>query len=392
MRQNPLSIYIHWPFCLSLCPYCDFNSHVNSEIDHLLWLNAYKKEILFYQHKIKDRYIKSIFFGGGTPSLMDPKTIEGIIELISSIAIVDEETEITIEANPTSYEAAKFHDFKAAGINRVSIGVQSILDERLAFLGRKHSAKEAIKAIESAASLFDRFSFDLIYATPNQTLSSWNSELQEALKFAAGHLSLYQLTIEKGTPFYSLYRKGQLIPILDDIAGNMYELTDDILSEHGYGAYEISNYARANHECKHNLCYWRYDEYLGIGPGAHGRIHEANGKITAVMMIHNPKKWQEHVFDHGQGIQKENMLNKREIIEEILMMGLRLKQGLSIKKFKDLTGQAIQNILDQDFFALIRKQGLIELENEYLRLTGQGFLLHGYLVPRLIRDTTLKHH
>lgn len=387
MQQSPLSIYIHWPFCLSLCPYCDFNSHINSSIDHLLWQGAYKKEILFYQEKIKDRYIKSIFFGGGTPSLMEPKTIEGIIELIASIGVVDEETEITIEANPTSYEAAKFHDFKAAGVNRVSIGVQSILDERLAFLGRKHSAKEALKALESAAGLFDRFSFDLIYATPNQQLSSWNSELQEALKFATGHLSLYQLTIEKGTPFYNLYRKGQLVPIVDEVAGNMYELTNDILSENGYNAYEISNYALINHECKHNLCYWQYDEYLGIGPGAHGRTHRANGDISAVMMIHNPQKWLEQVYVLDHGIQKENVLSKREIIEEILMMGLRLKQGLSIKKFKELTGQEIQNILDQDFFALIKKKGLIEFEDDRLKLTERGFLLHSYLVPRLIKDT-----
>ncbi len=387
MRQNPLSIYIHWPFCLSLCPYCDFNSHINSNIDHVLWLDAYKKEILFYQEKIKGRYIKSIFFGGGTPSLMDPKTIEEIIKLISSIGIVDKETEITIEANPTSYEAAKFYDFKAAGVNRVSIGVQSILDERLAFLGRKHSAKDALKALESAAGLFDRFSFDLIYATPDQQLSSWNSELQEALKFAAGHLSLYQLTIEKGTPFYNLYRKGELVPIVDDVAGNMYELTNNMLSEKGYNAYEISNYAQGNHECKHNLCYWQYDEYLGIGPGAHGRIHKEDTEVTAVMMIHNPQKWLEQVSVLDHGIQKENMLSKREIIEEMLMMGLRLKQGLSLNKFKDLIGQEIHNILDQDFFMLIRKQGLIELENDYLRLTEKGFLLHSYLVSRLIRDT-----
>lgn len=386
MRQNQLSIYIHWPFCLSLCPYCDFNSHINSNIDHLLWLGAYKKEILFYQEKIKGRYIKSIFFGGGTPSLMEPKTIEGIIGLIASIGIVDEETEITIEANPTSYEAAKFHDFKAAGINRVSIGVQSILDERLAFLGRKHSAKEALKVLESAAGLFDRFSFDLIYATPNQQLNSWSSELQQALKFAAGHLSLYQLTIEKGTPFYNLYRKGKLVPVVDEVASDMYELTNDILSEDGYSAYEISNYARADHECKHNLCYWQYDEYLGIGPGAHGRIHKEDKEVMAVMMIHNPQKWLEQVLVLDHGIQKENMLGKREVIEEILMMGLRLKKGLSIKKFKELTGQEIQYVLDQDFFALITKQGLIELEDDHLKLTGRGFLLHSYLVPRLIRD------
>lgn len=386
MRQNPLSIYIHWPFCLSLCPYCDFNSHVNSEIDHVLWLDAYKKEILFYRNKIQSRYIKSIFFGGGTPSLMEPKTIEGIIELIASIGIVDEKTEITMEANPTSYEAAKFRDFKVAGINRVSIGVQSILDERLAFLGRKHSAKEAIKALESAAGLFNRFSFDLIYATPNQTLSSWNSELQEALKFAAGHISLYQLTIEKGTPFYSLYRQGQLVPVVDELAVDMYELTNDILARNGYSAYEISNYALFNNECKHNLCYWQYDEYLGIGPGAHGRIHKEYKEVIAVMMIHNPKKWLEQVSVLGQGVQKENMLGKREIIEEILMMGLRLKQGLSIKKFKDLTGQEVESILDQDFFALIKKQDLIEIENDHLRFIGRGFLLHSYLVPRLIKD------
>ena len=265
----PVSIYIHWPFCLSLCPYCDFNSHLSDSIDYAMWLHAYQTEIDYFANKIKGKSVRSIFFGGGTPSLMKPDIVAGIIQKIAGLAEISEFTEITMEANPTSYETQKFREFKVAGINRVSIGVQSFQQKGLEILGRKHSVREAICAIESAASLFDKYSFDLIYATPNQDLAQWQGELKFALSLAGGHISLYQLTIEKGTPFYRLFRDGKLPLPSNDIAANMYEWTSRYLQEQNYGRYEISNYATNGQECIHNLCYWNYDEYIGIGPRVH---------------------------------------------------------------------------------------------------------------------------
>ncbi len=288
--MKPISIYIHWPFCLSLCPYCDFNSHVSNSINHTAWLEAYKKELSYFADRIAKRPVRSIFFGGGTPSLMEPTTILGIIAAISDIAIVDKNTEITLEANPTSYELEKFKEFKTAGINRVSIGVQSLRNERLLSLGRKHSAQNALDAIKSAATLFDKYSFDLMYATQNQDLKTWQDELKEAMGFARGHISLYQLTIEKGTPFFRLYKDKKLILPSNDEAADMYEWTNDYLQQNQYKRYEISNYAVSGHECLHNLCYWNYDEYIGIGPGAHSRLHNKDG-IVALMMTNKPQAW-----------------------------------------------------------------------------------------------------
>lgn len=381
--MSSLSVYIHWPFCLSLCPYCDFNSHVANQIDYDIWCDAYIKEISYFEKTIKNRYIQSIFFGGGTPSLMEPKLVEYIINKLGQLGIVDDDTEITLEANPTSYEAKKFKDFKNAGINRVSIGIQSLNDTDLKLLGRKHSVSEALKALDSASELFNNFSFDLIYARPNQSLQDWHDELKRALTITRDHISLYQLTIEKGTPFFAQYKSGQLAMPPTDLSADMYNMTNSILEEHGFNRYEISNYAKPGKECKHNLAYWHYDEYIGIGPGAHGRIHE-NGNIFASMMIHPPTKWLQAVKENGCGIQKNIELSKQEVIEEILMMGLRLKEGLNEQTLIKITGHNFQQVLDQKFLNSCIQNNLIMLNNGILQLTNNGLLLHNYIVSRLL--------
>ena len=381
--MKPVSVYIHWPFCLSLCPYCDFNSHVSTSINHNTWLEAYKKELSYFADRIAKRPIRSIFFGGGTPSLMEPNTILGIITAISKIAIVDKNTEITLEANPTSYELEKFKEFKAAGINRVSIGVQSLRNERLQSLGRKHSAQNALDAIKSAATLFDKYSFDLMYATQNQNLKAWQDELKEAIEFAGGHISLYQLTIEKGTPFFKLYNDKQLILPSNDEAADMYEWTNEYLQQNQYKRYEISNYAVRGHECLHNLCYWNYDEYIGIGPGAHSRLHNKDG-IVALMMTHKPQSWLDKVNEFGHGIQTKNQLSNIETIEEVLMMGTRLQAGIVEEKFQEITGTDFLHSLNIKTIEQLKQQNLVLMEAGQIKLSEKGLLLHSYIVPRML--------
>jgi putative oxygen-independent coproporphyrinogen III oxidase len=381
--MKPVSVYIHWPFCLSLCPYCDFNSHVSTSINHNTWLEAYKKELSYFADRIAKRPIRSIFFGGGTPSLMEPNTILGIITAISKIAIVDKNTEITLEANPTSYELEKFKEFKAAGINRVSIGVQSLRNERLQSLGRKHSAQNALDAIKSAATLFDKYSFDLMYATQNQNLKAWQDELTEAIEFAGGHISLYQLTIEKGTPFFKLYNDKQLILPSNDEAADMYEWTNEYLQQNQYKRYEISNYAVRGHECLHNLCYWNYDEYIGIGPGAHSRLHNKDG-IVALMMTHKPQSWLDKVNEFGHGIQTKNQLSNIETIEEVLMMGTRLQAGIVEEKFQEITGTDFLHSLNIKTIEQLKQQNLVLMEAGQIKLSEKGLLLHSYIVPRML--------
>ena len=379
----PISIYIHWPFCLSLCPYCDFNSHISSSIDHELWLSSYKKEINHFKDKIEGRKIQSIFFGGGTPSLMNPRVVEGVIQELSNIGILSSDTEITLEANPTSYETEKFKEFKEAGINRVSIGVQSLQADALKMLGREHSAKEAIAAISSAANIFNRFSFDLIYAIPGQTLNNWQKELQSAMDLAGGHISLYQLTIEKGTPFYQIFKQGHMQLPSNDESANMYEWTNDYLKNQNYNGYEISNYAKPGHECRHNLAYWNYDEYLGIGPGAHSRLHSSDG-VQAVMMTHKPAKWLQNVAEIGHSIQTNPLLSQEEVIEEVVMMGTRLRKGMSLAGFQNITGQDFDTILQEKPFLHYKKSDLVFKTDTHFGLTDSGLLLHNYLIPRLI--------
>jgi len=379
-----ISIYVHWPFCLSKCPYCDFNSHVANSFDHSLWLDAYNKELDFFEQQISGKYVKSIFFGGGTPSLMSPATIAGIIEKISKLAaIIDNKTEITLEANPTSFELEKFKSFALAGINRLSLGIQALREQDLIKLGREHDVKTALKAAWHASTIFPRFSFDLIYTRSGQTLKAWQNELEEAMQLAAGHLSLYQLTIEKGTPFYNLSRDGKLVLPDQDVAADMYEWTGDFMNANGYNRYEISNYARTSHECLHNLTYWQYHSYIGIGPGAHSRLISDN-KARAIMMWHKPEKWLNTVFEKGNAIQLDKNLTDIEILEEFLMMGLRLRSGISQESLTKIAHYKISDILSQHTVQTYINMGLLHASENNLQLTDKGLALHSYLVPRLL--------
>jgi oxygen-independent coproporphyrinogen-3 oxidase len=385
-QENNLSIYIHWPFCLSKCPYCDFNSHVSDQVDHELWLKSYTKEVEYFKDIIQNKYIKSIFFGGGTPSLMKPFVIEGIINKIKQIARLDANTEITLETNPTSFEVNKFQSFKLAGINRISIGVQSLREIDLQKLGRTHDTKQAIKTIEVARKIFPRISFDLIYARSGQTIKSWQQELKEAIELASGHISLYQLTIEKGTLFYKLFKENSLKLPDSDSAAAMYEWTNCYLESQKYSRYEISNYAIPGQECLHNLAYWNYDSYLGIGPGAHSRIIQSNTSrvVDSIMMWHKPEKWLQSVSQFNAGIQSRKTLSTQEMTEEALMMGLRLKGGVNINILEHKTGMKLDDILDVSKLEYYKHLQLLKVDKN-IYLTDKGLMLHSYIVPRLIK-------
>ncbi len=375
----PLAIYIHWPFCKAKCPYCDFNSHVSNAIDHGAWLAAYLKEIDYVAAQLKDRRVTSIFFGGGTPSLMEPVTVAGIIDHIQKRWQISNDIEITLEANPTSIEAQKFQDFKKAGINRVSIGVQSLRDDDLKFLGREHSAAEAIKAVTLANTIFDRVSFDLIYARPEQTIEAWKEELNEALRYATGHLSLYQLTIEPGTPFYAQHARGDFRIPESDQGGEFYEVTQDILTAANMPAYEISNHAKIGQESQHNMAYWQYGDYAGIGPGAHGRItlkRSHTGKPEAAQSKQEYRKfgtrthrapdiYLQKIAQQGHAYHPYEEISESEQFIEQMMMGLRLKQGVSLNDF-DITQ------LDQKKLQNLIKERLLEQTETHLRPTLSG--------------------
>ena len=339
-RAPGFGVYVHWPFCASKCPYCDFNSHVRAGgIDEARFLAAYQREIMHMAALSPGRPVSSIFFGGGTPSLMAPATVAVILETISRHWPLESGAEITIEANPSSVEASCFKGYRAAGINRVSLGVQSLHDAELKALGRLHSADEARAAIEIAAATFERFSFDLIYARPGQTVAAWSAELDEALALAGGHLSLYQLTIEDGTPFAALQRAGKLQVPEGGTAHDLYELTQEKLAAHGLPAYEISNHARGGEESRHNLLYWRYGAYAGIGAGAHGRL-VIGGKRHAMATERNPERWLQLVEQHGHGVIERCPLSPGEQADEMLLMGLRLRQGLDVQAMAEMTGLA----------------------------------------------------
>ncbi len=384
MINKSCAIYIHWPFCIKKCPYCDFNSHVMNIVDHDMWLISYKKEIEHFSYIIKGKYISSIFFGGGTPSLMEPSTIEAILQKISSYALIDKNTEITLEANPSSFEVEKFKQFKSAGINRISIGVQSLNNESLKFLGRAHDKNTAIYAVNKANQIFNRVSFDLIYARTSQTLKEWENELHEGMKLANGHISLYQLMIEKGTVFYKMFNEGNLTIPKSDLAADMYELTNEYLKSLSYEQYEISNYCKIGQECLHNLTYWNYETYLGIGPGAHSRIIE-NSKSRAIMMKHNPSSWLEMVNDIGHSTQSDHILTKDEMVTEIIMMGLRINNGISIKRLEQKTSLKLEEILNMRIINEYQEADLLIINDDIIKLTDKGLMLHNYIVARIIK-------
>ena len=373
MTTKGFAVYVHWPFCLSKCPYCDFNSHVRESVDHNHWRAALIREI---DHAAEIEApnagpATSIFFGGGTPSLMEPATAEAVIARVAERWGLAADAEITLEANPTSVEAAKLADFHAAGINRVSLGVQALDDDSLKALGRQHDAAGALQAVRTAAKLFDRYSFDLIYARPGQTASAWRDELGRALAEAGDHLSLYQLTIEPGTAFHTLHNRGELVVPDDDSAANLYELTQEILGAAGMPAYEISNHARPGGESRHNLTYWRYGNYAGIGPGAHGRI-SAGGATTAFRRHRAPERWLDLVGENGHGTGEALPIELRQRIAEILMMGLRLTEGVGSKRFAEQTGGTLENALDARRLGDLAEEGLLELDEAGLRATADG--------------------
>ena len=367
------AVYVHWPFCLSKCPYCDFNSHVRDTVDQQHWRTALLNEIDATFDEIGKRRVRSIFFGGGTPSLMPPATVAAIISRIAARWDLEADAEITLEANPTSVEAGKLAGFAAAGVNRVSLGVQALNDADLKFLGRGHSAKEASKAVDLARKHFSRMSFDLIYARPDQNLTQWEAELRQALSMAADHLSLYQLTIEPGTGFEGAVKRGQFTPMQGDMAADLYELTQEICDAHGLPAYEISNHAQPGAESRHNLVYWRYGEYAGIGPGAHGRLYR-DGKVYATANFRKPERWLK------AGRETRDILNAREQSLEMVMMGLRLLEGISASRFESLAGSSLSPGTVHELCG----QGLLLREGDRIKTTPAGRLLLDGVLAKLL--------
>ena len=404
---SPLAIYIHWPFCLSKCPYCDFNSHVAEAMDHARWRAALLAELDYFAAELEGRTVGSIFFGGGTPSLMEPETVAALIAAAGRSWRLAEDVEITLEANPTSVEAGRFGELAAAGVTRLSLGVQSFDDRALAFLGRGHSVGEARAAIDLARSHFPRFSFDLIYALAGQTETAWRKELVSALELAGDHLSLYQLTIEPGTPFF----RQDVAVAGEDTAADLYAVTRETTEEAGLPAYEVSNHARPGGESRHNLAYWQGNDYLGLGPGAHGRLtfkeEGAHGHLTfseegaqerltfsgkgathALHQISTPARWLDAVERQGHGTAKRRALEAETRREEILMMGLRLTAGLERKRFWDLTGRALEDCLDRAGLWRMVEGGFVEVDERGIRTTREGMLrLNGVLAALLASAT-----
>ena len=362
-------VYVHWPFCLSKCPYCDFNSHVRgAAIDEERYLAAFRAEIAHRAALAPGRTVASVFFGGGTPSLMRPQTVQGVIDAIAAKWRLDPDAEITLEANPTSVEAGRFRGYRAAGVNRLSIGVQSLSDAALKSLGRKHTVDEAIAAVKLAASLFPRFTFDVIYARPGQTEAEWRLELSRALDFVGDHVSLYQLTIEPDTIFERLRDTGKLQLPGEDLALALFAATRELTQARGLPAYEVSNHARPGGESRHNLIYWRYGEYAGVGPGAHGRLATAKGRFAQETERH-PEMWLTQVETEGHGLVENTALSREEQGDEFLLMGLRLREGIDPRRFEKLSGREI----DRDRLKSLVEDGFIELDARgRIRVTPMG--------------------
>ncbi|MET0874822.1 MAG: radical SAM family heme chaperone HemW [Pseudolabrys sp.] len=377
---NPFGVYVHWPFCLSKCPYCDFNSHVrHGGVDEVRFLRAYETEIAATAARAPDRTVSTIFFGGGTPSLMQPSSVQTILDCIAEHWSVAPDVEVTLEANPTSVEANRFRGFRTAGVNRVSLGVQSLDDAALKELGRLHSAQEALDAVAIARSIFDRYSFDLIYARPQQSRDAWATELKRAIVEAAEHLSLYQLTIEPDTPFFGLHKAGKLPVPDEDLARDLYDLTQEICADADLPAYEISNHARPGAECRHNLVYWRGQDYAGVGPGAHGRL-TIDGRRVATETEKRPEAWLMRVETNRTGVTVSEKLTAGETADEYLLMGLRLAEGIDLDRYNTLSGRT----LDPKRISILRDEGAVETTADgRLRVTQSGFPLLDAVVADL---------
>jgi oxygen-independent coproporphyrinogen-3 oxidase len=376
---DSLALYVHWPFCVSKCPYCDFNSHVRESVDQEAWRTALLADLAHEAALTAARPLGSIFFGGGTPSLMPPATVAALVEAAEHHWGFAPGIEITLEANPSSVEAARFRDIAAAGVNRVSLGIQALDDAALALLGRAHDVAEGLAALDVAQAAFERVSFDLIYARPGQSEAGWESELARALGFGTGHLSLYQLTIEPGTRFATLVAQGKLSPLDPDDAASLFEATREQTAAAGLPAYEISNHARAGEQSRHNLAYWRYGDYLGVGPGAHGR---RDG--VATVRRKKPENWLARVAANGHGIEMEESLPPATRAAEALLMGLRLDEGVDLARIARISGIPEDALIDAEAVARLAALGFVERNGSRLRVLPRGMLLLDALLPEII--------
>ncbi|WP_340315509.1 radical SAM family heme chaperone HemW [Rhizorhabdus argentea] len=378
-REAALALYVHWPFCVSKCPYCDFNSHVRESVDQAAWRAALLKDLAHEAAELPGRRLTSIFFGGGTPSLMPPETVAALIDAAAGLWSVADDIEITLEANPSSVEAARFHDLARAGVNRVSLGLQALDDEALHYLGRAHDVAEGLSALDTAQRAFRRVSFDLIYARPGQTPDAWDSELARAISFGTEHLSLYQLTIEPGTQFAARLAKGELATLDSDHAADLFEQTRARTAAAGLPAYEISNHARPGAESRHNLTYWRYGSYAGIGPGAHGR---RNGMAT--VRRKKPENWLNRVDANGHGIEQEDKLSPEARAQEALLMGLRLGEGVDLARIADATGLSVERLVKDAAVQRLTRQDLLICESDLLQVTEAGMLLLDAILAEIV--------
>ena len=383
MNRAPLGVYVHWPFCKSKCPYCDFNSHVREGIDQARWRRALLAELEHAAREASDRRVETMFFGGGTPSLMEPATVGALIARTRELWDSAPDIEITLEANPTSVESARFAALAQAGVNRVSLGVQALDPAALTFLGREHSADEALEAIATARAHFPRHSFDLIYARPGQTAESWLAELERALALAGEHLSLYQLTIERGTRFYAEHARGAFTLPGEEEAARMFEQTQARLEAAGLPAYEISNHAQPGAACRHNLIYWRYQDYVGVGPGAHGRFAEGDAK-RATRRASGPENWLALVEAAGHGTAETSVVTGQDRVEEALMMGLRLADGIDRALFASVAGADPVEALGEARLAPLVRAGFLDVQPRHLKATPAGRQRLNALLERLI--------
>lgn len=381
--MEPLALYIHWPFCLAKCPYCDFNSHVRAAIPGARFGAALLAELDREAETLGRRRLTSIFFGGGTPSLMEPALVAALIERATTLFAPADDLEVTLEANPTSVEAGKLRGFRAAGVNRCSLGIQALDGAALSFLGRAHSADEARAALAHARATFPRLSFDMIYARPGQDVAAWRAELREALSLAADHLSLYQLTIEPGTRFEAMARAGTLAPLPDgDLGAALYDATGEEAARFGLSPYEISNYAQPGAESRHNLAYWRYGDYAGIGPGAHGRVSR-DGMVWATQRHRSPERWVEAIECGVTAIVETEAIGPDAQAREMLLMGLRLAEGIDAARFAARTGRSLAQALDADTLRAAIEEGYLTFMGGVLAATPEGRLRLDALLPRL---------
>ncbi len=381
--NDDLALYVHWPFCLAKCPYCDFNSHVRDRIDQARFGAALRRELATEAARLGPRRLRSVFFGGGTPSLMDPATVAGLLDDAARFFDFADDIEITLEANPTSVETQRLLDFRRAGVNRISLGIQSLDDDALRMLGRLHSASEAVAALAIARDLFPRLSFDLIYARPGQDSAAWRTELRAALSIAADHLSLYQLTIEPATPFEALHRHGAIVLPDSDAAAALYAVTEEECARLGLLAYEVSNYAAPGAESRHNLAYWRYQDYAGIGPGAHGRV-TVEGTLRATRRHRAPEIWAGRVEQAGHGMTDDDAVPPTERAREALLMGLRLSEGIDAERFRARTGRTLDESVDAWILEQCLTEGYLVRSDGRLAATNEGRIRLNALLARLV--------